>query len=141
MSAFVVSHDHINALVTFLLDKKTSVYLRSQKRWIEATDLTAQQIGEILLKENIRSVLERYPDCKGGRDLPGVIGETVENYTFKRRSTPMKPVEILKSCSCLDYQSCETDDWSETDSYRIIKDIEAAAVRSLPGYEAAPWGI
>ncbi len=51
------------------------------------------------------------------------------------------PVEIIKAAQCFDYQACETDDWKESVACKIIQHIEGTAIRMLPGYEQAPWGL
>jgi hypothetical protein len=57
-------------------------------------------------------------------------------------TTPrLNPVSILKLCDCLEYQSCETEDYNETVAYRLLNVIRRAAIRILPGYDDAKWEI
>ena len=51
------------------------------------------------------------------------------------------PVVILKLCANLDYQSCETPDWKTTKARALLEQIKDEAIRQLPGYEDAPWGL
>ena len=148
MSAFIVSHAHIDALLTFANEQGMreaigeSLYsnLLSTNR-----DPSWTEIGKVLLRENTRSVLHRYPDCTEG-DAPGTEGETVDNYTF----TPFlqfdavrhhEAVWVLKACDCFDYQACETDDYYETVARKIIQAIRNRAISEVPGYDNAPWTI
>lgn len=139
MSAFVVSHDHIDALLTFVSMNKSR---RDGVNWGVGTDsvvrLDLTDLGRILLRENERSVAARYRDHKA---------HDHGDYTF-RTFTPfvhMAPGKlaawILKACSCFDYQACETDDYKTTTAHTIIECIRDSAIASLPGYEEAPWGI
>lgn len=119
----------------------------------ELTRLTADRVGQMLLTENVRSVDYRYP---GGEDLPGryVMAtlpgfdvevrapEYLQPYTFT--ASPhrhWKPVEILKAIDCFEYQSCETDDWRETEAYAFCQALRSRMIDQLPGYDDAPWGI
>src|SRR5262245_39048140 len=140
MSAFVVSHDHIDALLTFVryegqdLQERLGYYANRGR----AADLT--DIGRVLLKECERSVAHRYPDG----DLPGKVGEEVDNYYFKTfdpffaMPNDKKIAWVIKACHCFDYQSCETDDYEESVAHKMIRAIEARAMSSLPHYEDAP---
>lgn len=58
MSAFIVSHKHINALVSAMLDAQVS-YWDGHTR-IYVTRHNAEEVGRILLDENVRSVNYRY---------------------------------------------------------------------------------
>lgn len=144
MSAFVVSHAHIDALLTFADNKRMlndiGYHIDRNKQF------TWTDIGRILLAENERSVCHRYPDTTPG-DCPGTIGEEAISYRFKtwqpafRMQFTQLCVTVIKACDCFDYQACETDDYAESISHRIIEAIRAKAVRCLPGYDNAPWGI
>jgi len=146
MSAFVVSHDHIDAILTFVRYENRDLLERlgHYANLGAAADLT--DIGRVLLMECERSVKSRYPDCDDD-DLPGKIGETSSTYYFKTfeplLSMPQgkKVAWIVKACKCFDYQSCETDDYEQSVAHRIIRAIEARAMAALPHYEDAPWEI
>ena len=128
MSAFVVSNEHINALVNFGLK---STYWDPETECRESIDLkTAQRVGQILLDENVRSVNYRYSD------------ESVPTPVFKFKiGGGYTAVQIIKAAHCLDYQSCETPDWEKTLAHSILETIKSKAERLVPGYEAAAWEI
>jgi hypothetical protein len=146
MSAFVVSHDHIDALLSFAKDKRMKdqfgYYIQPSKA--ELFDWT--DIGRVLLAENERSVCHRYPDCGPG-NMPGKIGEDASGYTFRyfepfvHMGHMKRCVWVIKNCDCFDYQACETDDYRQTVAHRIIAAIRSRAINGLPDYETAPWGI
>jgi hypothetical protein len=132
MSAFIVSDYHIHALLNFAITRRENVHVYQHQILINRQTTTARlsEIGQILLNENYRSVNSRYT----GND-------TAPAYKFKRLIHSNTPVEILKACSCYDYQACETDDYNDTLAAHIIDAIRRAAINSLPGYDAAPWGL
>ena len=105
------------------------------------TELTTLY-ADVLYQENIRSVRARYPEDKWD-DLPGpcakpihIVASGMERALAAYRRTP---VQILKMCDCLEYQSCETDDYRESIACELLEAIRRAAIRALAGYEDAPW--
>jgi len=120
MSAFIVSDTHINALVSYATGGGP----------FRVSDGNPQELGQMLVNENYRSVNYRYRE----RDEP---------HTFRYRPyiKPLKPVEVIKLCDCYDYQSCETDDYEKSEAYRLIQGIRSKALHLLPGYADAPWGL
>jgi hypothetical protein len=129
MSAFVVSNDHIDALLTFAIDKRASYNINESCGRMSFAETTATEIGRVLLRENERSVNQRYQENDAG------IADSYEWRRFPNRR--LTPVNILKACSCFDYQACETDDYEESVAHRIIDAIRHTAIGSLPGYNDA----
>ena len=143
MSAFIVGHNHIDALLTFATTPRHGVgggdvaSYRANGNRVEITRDNATEIGSILLTENERSVRHRYPDCAPD-DLPGTIGETAARYEFRLYDGPVSAVAILKGCDCFDYQACETDDYESSLACTIIDAIRKRAITMLPGWDNAP---
>jgi hypothetical protein len=144
MSAYIVSHDHIDALLTFATANDpqsfgpVSYRLEPSGNLREMTQDKATEIGRILLAENERSVGHRYPGDAPG-DLPGA-GEDVTSYTFRPWAKTPAPIDVLKGCDCFDYQACETDDYRQSEAYRIVDAIRHRAISRLPGYsKASGW--
>jgi hypothetical protein len=133
MSAYIVSDDHIHALVNFAVSARVSYFVNG--KWIDITLENAEEIGQIFADENYRSVHRRYQERTTGH-----FGKAAP-YKFKRARPLSDAVVILKLINCLDYQSCETDDWKASLAFNILAQIKDEAVRKLPGYDAAPWGI
>lgn len=105
------------------------------------TSQTANQVGQMLLDENVKSVSYRYDDS-GITDLPGRLNAEWL-IPFKYKSSPFaktpKAVECLKLISCYEYQSCEHPDWHESEAHAFCQALRHAAIESLPGYDDAPW--
>lgn len=144
MSAFVVSHNHINTLLTYANKNGLNFYFGEDRVLRSEQTADLQTLAEMLLAENVASVNARYPDTVNNpQDMPGVIVEVGCQITFRftRNAADLTPLQILKACRCFDYQACETDDWKESDARRVIDYIESRAINDLPGYDSAKWEI
>lgn len=129
MSAYIVSHNHINAIVKFAGRHGITAHPGLGRPALVVAG-NEQAIAELLLRENTRSVNHRY-----GETTPASA------IVFSFEAPELSPIEAIKACNGLDYQSCETDDWQETAACRLLLAIQSCAVRLLPGYEEAAWEI
>lgn len=138
MSAFIVSNDHIDALLSYCLRQAYTVsyYNPESGRRHPINYETAEEVGRILLDQNVRSVDHRY----GGR-IDDDMRNAAANYRFQYYWPHLKAVEVISAVHCLEYQSCETDDWEGSLAWRICQAIKAEAISNLPGYREAPWEI
>lgn len=129
MSAYICDNCHLTAL---------AAYAVHHLQWRPLFDREMGQaraineLGAILLAENVKSVTSRY-------------GESDGNATFvpcSRCSMPSAPsIQIIKAAHCYAYQACEHEGWIGSAAMRVVEDSENHAVRQLPGYAEAVWGI
>lgn len=153
MSAFIVSHDHIDAILTYAIQRRMSYWNPELHTRPTIDRASATEIGRILLEECERSVSYRYPGDSPDQ-LPGKIGERAASYAYRayfhmaptpggqlRACGSLNAVQCIKAVNCLEYQSCEHPGWEASLAHRICQDIKAAAVHDLPGYDAAEWEI
>lgn len=146
MSAFIVSHDHIDALLSFAKDKRMKDQFGHYIQESRYDQFTWTDIGRVLLAENERSVCELYPDVTPG-NAPGTTGEEAIGYTFRyfeefhAMAHLKKMLWVIQGCNCFDYQACETADYNQTITHRIIEAIRSKAIHCLPGMDEAPWEI
>lgn len=140
MSAFIVSHDHIDALMTYAAFSRISYWNPEARDRTVVTNINAEEVGRILLHENERSVRHRYSDF-GPDDLPGTIGEDAASYHFRLFQRSLTAIQAIKAVNCLEYQSCEHDDWEGSLAWRICQAIKSHATHHLPGYDLAAWEI
>jgi hypothetical protein len=151
MSAYICGEKTHKTLAIFAAQRSNGSrnrvnpeYLRRVKAYPNAdhAEEVASFYADLLYQENIRSVQHRYPQDAVDQ-LPGPIVKepalTVSLSDVCNAKTD--PVTVLKLCDCLEYQSCETDDWEETGAFELLERIRKAAIRSLPGYDDAPWGL
>lgn len=142
MSAYVCSDATIKALAIFAV-RKVHGHMNVDPRYVDGAKDIASQYPEVvatryaamMLAENVRSVRHRYADDLGDYD------EIQINSSEVLRPVALSPVVILKLCACLSYQSCESEDWETTKAHALLAEIKDAAIRLLPGYEEAPWGL
>lgn len=141
MSAYIVDHDHIDALLSFGIQQNIRYVVRETQSCVEITKQNATEIGRILLTENERSVRCRYPDADAN-ELPGTIGEDAAKYKFRYWPAPGDAMVILKACDCFDYQAGETDDYDLSLAAVIIRKLREYATSRLPGYSSSPgWNL
>ncbi len=131
MSAYIVGKSLIGYIIGCDRYMETSGFFKRDRTPIEQ--------GQALRDENIRSVLYRYPQttkqtAPGASDKESVFCEadilSIGEDTFD-------PVKLLKSITCLEYQSCEHDEWDQCQAKQYLDGLRAAAVRMLPGWNAA----
>jgi hypothetical protein len=98
------------------------------------------ELGAVLVSENVRSVMHRYPDTLDGASLPGPIDAYWEApYAFEDPGYQLTAVEALSALRCFEYQSCECPDWSKSEAHAFCDALATAVTGYLPGYRAAPW--
>ncbi len=137
MSAFVVSRETILTLaLAAQIGGQFSYMWRGHYHKVSISDGEAcLDIANKLYRENVRSYNYRY---KESGDLPGF---TLQDIASAGPRVSSDPVLILKQCQCLNYQSCETGDWEDTEAYAILEALKNAQLSRLPGYDDAPWGL
>ena len=146
MSAYVCNDNHLLYLVTMAMERPAQRYgfrwrHNGQTHELPDTDLvTAADVANMLLRENIASVSHRYPH-ESSATLPGPIGG-VDAFTPASfcRVWHWDSVQILKSIQCYRYQSCEHPGWETSEAAAFIDSLEKAAIHALPGMDKAEWG-
>jgi hypothetical protein len=128
MSCFIVNPNHVSALVRWACRNGVSVYHSNPSRRLDIAG-NEKETCDILLTENVKSFNYRYD-------------ETVEEQmVYDAFATSLRPIDVIKACHCLEYQSCEHPQWESSTAKAIVTAIEGAATRALPGYDDAPWEI
>lgn len=138
MSAFIVSKEHIEAIVAYAQRKQIHVVHPSEKLIYSFSDPEdAVTMQNALVDENYRSIYARY----GDKTPSPMIIKTADMNTVPKYSD----VAIYKACQCLEYQSCEHDDYRNTFGYRILSTIQNYAadeiISKMPEYDKAAWEI
>lgn len=120
LSAFSVSDDHINILLSWARKYAPILYAT-------AFDLKKKaeyaKVGAILRKANNASLEARY-----GNKPKSYLAKTVP-------VAHLYPINIVAGCNCFDYQVCEYDGWEKSDAKKIIDNIRDAAIRRVVGYD------
>ena len=137
MSAFLCSEKHIAVLADFA--NKHDIYLNTRYD-PDATNIPSD-IAKAMAKANIKSVDHRYPDNAdklADKLFIQACGSEAGQFGKHKQYTP---VEIIKAAQCLDYQSCEHDEWEQSNVKALLDHVISKATTMLPGYNDAPWGI
>jgi len=145
MSAFMVSKSHINALVAVAYYGPAGAHSRYwyapyfHDHKLQREDL--DELGDMLVKENLSSIHARYPDTISNPDAtPGPCNNYwLEPFQFADGSKRPNVVQALKLIACYEYQSCEHDEWERSAARRYCEGLRHALINCLPGYEEAPW--
>jgi len=124
MSAFLVSNDHISAILY--------AYARAD-RYGKHDERALTEMGLTLLNANVASIAHRYPS--------DVNELTPFTLTRRLRFDAPPAIAALKLCQSLDYQSCERDDWEQSPARKLLTRIESTLISVLPGYDEAKWAI
>lgn len=136
MSAAVVDIEHINTLVwAGLLPSQPSYTLRwfwdNPTRCGQLDHDTADEVGAMLLAENVRSVGHRYNELT-----------VVPDYVYRAPAVrTWTPTELLSALACYEYNACEHPDWKTSQAYAFVDALRAKLITHLPGWQDAPWFI
>jgi len=139
MSAYLMDQQTVGLLAHFAVESEASHYGECYGLNLETTD----QVVEALTRSNLISLAARYPDDQD--PAASFMGMPKRQYITEckqeaKRAWSVPVVEILKSCSCFEYQSCEYDDWHKSTAHKVITAIRKECINRLPGYEEAQWG-
>lgn len=149
MSAYIVDKNHIIYLVMAAIRHHHgytfswwSEELQERKSLMQGDYQAAADAGNMLWKENIKSVSTRYPRESSGT-LPGPVGGSfVINLEDMHGQLwdAFPPAQVLKACDCFEYQSCEHEGWHTSESKAFIDALRKSAWQRVPGYDSAQWG-
>lgn len=142
MSAYICYPSHIGLLAASYHDgdKFATPEIKSRE---------VGRVASVLARQNIDSVIYRYPKSKDGeRPGPTFIpgdgnDEAIIEFAilwaqhYCQKKVAAAPIELIKLAHTLDYQSCETPNYEQTNAFKYIQQIIYSQTRKLKGYEAA----
>ncbi len=138
MSSYIVDKAHINAMINSGLSNRDKLSWSHGDERYTLDYSNADDIGQILLEENIKAVQERYEDTAIS-DLPGRSdAEYLLPFQFKLMYG-LSPVQNLKLIDGYEYQACDDTDWEKSNAYAFCEALRRHLIRKLPGYEEAEW--
>jgi hypothetical protein len=121
MSAFHVSDDHINILLSWARKHNPIVRVGDVR-----FDLTQSEdywrVGAVLRDANNASMYARYGD-QPADFLPKTVSVA-----------HLEAIDIVSGCDCFDYQACEYDGWKNSGAKDVTDQIRNAASRRVEGY-------
>jgi len=98
----------------------------------EVTLENRDAVGEMLTRANLHSINARYPDTvENPADIPGEAMSAFVPYRFPRAMRTVNALrpslpEALRAIDCYEYQSCEADDWPDSEAYDFCTSLRKA---------------
>lgn len=136
MSAFIVDNDEINYIISYFIDPTHAIdggaWLKIGDHYEYLNASNSAEVAKILMDENIRSVNSRYRE------------NTPSTYEFEYIPAARKrPVgNIIGALDCLEYQSCETDDYHQSNAWEIMQGLRKHLLKMVAEKEGTyTWGI
>ena len=127
MSAFLVEEEHITELVKAYFRKAGSPHFYNMAKGeeikfdLEKFDIkTAVAIS--LARGNFDSLNARYKDYGREEEVNYLLGvsQIMRNLKQKTLTYP----ELINMCRCLEYQSCETADYYQSNAFHILEKLK-----------------
>jgi hypothetical protein len=145
MSAFLVEPQHITELVKWARKNRMNFVYNMHKR--EQIDCEPKNLIKILAQANIDSMLAKYQDAP---EADGFLEECYKNLKYSTDGVSVSLLDgvgesqlgaddIYNMVNCLDYQSCEVDDWQTTDAYWVLTAIQGMAGRRMAESAKVKW--
>ena len=146
MSAFLVNAEHIAEIVKFAQNNKLDRAYNCATQTPIDTD--PKQLVALLAQANIDSLVARYGEDP--KDFDGFIEDCLADLQYstdgasivlgsKVGHCQLSAGDIYNMVTCWDYQSCEVDNWTETDAYWVGIRIKDIASRKLAENASVRW--
>lgn len=141
----MLSKEHIDLLVAVIIQGprgvRPGIYHAPYFNHETTNQSHANAIGEMLVKENLSSIHARYPDTITDPDnTPGPFNQYwLAPYEYQERHYRMAVAEAFSAISCYEYQSCEHDEWEQSDASKFCDALRHSLARCIHGYSDAPW--
>jgi hypothetical protein len=146
MSAYVVDRNHILFLIAaaqgFTRGGDFYWYSDGPHMLDVADSEQAAKAANMLWQENVKSVSHRYPQDTL-EQLPGPVGEVFHiepSEILMHWDYRLEPTQVIASCQCYKYQSCEHDEWESSSAKAFVDALIIAAIDRLPNYDKTIWG-
>jgi hypothetical protein len=142
MSAYMCSERELTVLAAYAVEHCLHAVPYEMKA-SENTARTQARVFSMLVSENLASLGYLCPARANSSEHEAIF----DAYTFDKAAlrspavVAMPALHIIKLCHHYAYQSCEHPGWEASAACKLVRAIEAHAVRDLPGYDAAPWGL
>jgi hypothetical protein len=147
MSCYLTDAEAIGKIARWAADNCTSAFNPATKDFTKLGG-QAPEIALVLGAQNVASCEARYPEHgpAGGFLDDGItpadyVAACCQRARYRGHST--SPAAVWRMVASLEYQSCETEDWFDSDAFWICRAIKEAAGRKmaedLVSVEARQW--
>ena len=146
MSAFLVNANHIAEIVKFAENNRFDHAYNCATQTPIDTD--PKKLVALLAQANIDSLVARYGEDPKAYD--GFVEDCLADLEYSTAGASIVLFSKVGHCqlgagdiynmvTCWDYQSCEVDNWFETDAYWIGVRIKDLAARKLAENANVKW--
>ena len=136
MSAYLVSEKHIGLIAAYAHKHELTQYGICYGLGIESI----KEITTCLAKANLDSVDYRYKQDTDNTENKIYINNSIDHA--KAINPDVFPAGyIAKQLDCFEYQSCEPENWYQSNAFKILANIRAELVKQFDDYENASWGM
>lgn len=146
MSAYVVNREIIGNIIAGALIRGVTYQHNGQTYRLDINDVSAGvRVGQMLWDANIASVLYRYPQDTiatmpgpGETDYTFTATDIREDHTVRGTSWTAAADEhpLAIAIRCLNYQSCERDDWPNSEPKAFLDALAAQLPDELRAMQA-----
>ena len=145
MSAWTVSKTHIDVLVRGLIEAGG---YHHRGVWVDVGEDNASEVGQMLWRENFRSVNYRYNERKSTPPYSYKTPEKFittsqlwENVKWLEEQSHIDRALLAKQLHCYNYQSCEHEAYYKSRAYSAVLYLGYRAASHVEGYDEAEWGV
>ena len=146
MSAFLVNANHIAEIVKFAENNRFDHAYNCATQTPIDTD--PKKLVALLAQANIDSLVARYGEDP--KDFDGFVEECLANLKWSTDGASQSLIsgvgvcqlgadDIFNMINCWNYQSCEVDNWFETDAYWVHVYLKDIASRKLAENANVKW--
>ena len=152
MSAYLVEPQHITEIVKWASNPQQDgvnyCYNLISK---EQIDCDPKKMVETLAQANMDSLVARYDDAYKDAFV-GYLDDCLDILKYSTDGASISLLDGVGSCSldakdiynmvrCLEYQSCEVDNWVETDAYWLLNAIRDMAGSKMSKDAEVQWSF
>jgi len=146
MSAYLVNANHIAEIVKFAQNNKFDHAYNCATQ--TSIDTDPKKLVALLAQANIDSLVARYDENPSNFD--GFIEQCLSNLKYSTDGFSQSLLSGVGCCQlgaddiynmikCWEYQSCEVDNWFETDAYWVSVYLKDIAARKLAENAKVQW--
>ena len=162
MSAFIVNPKHIAALAAFTIQPSNYFYCYNMHTKKVLFDFSSpgvanikkfhhvKWIAKMLAEANVKSVYELDTSkiwCEKYKAeylenlmlFPADCIKALEKLGTNGHNYYLSDADVYNMACCLNYQSCEVENWMHTDAYWIIKAIKDHAAKGMASDAKVKW--
>ena len=134
MSAFLVTPEHISEIVKYAKRKNFSHAYNCFTK--EHIDCDPKNIVKLLAQANIDSLVARYGDDP--KDYADFVNKCLDCFSTIGHAD-LGSGDIYNMLCCWDYQSCEVNNWYETDAYWLHVSLKGLVAKKMADGAKITW--